>query len=69
LSAKRSLITNLMVATLFTSGVALMVILPKPANIVWTVISTAVVKGATPILTIIANFGTVQSVFYHYFKR
>ena len=69
LSAKRSLVTNLSVAALFASGIVLIVVLPKPVNIIWNVTSAMVVKGATPIVTIIANFGTVQSVFYQYLKR
>ena len=69
LSAKRSLVTNLSVAALFASGIVLIVVLPKPVNIIWNVTSAAVVKGATPIVTIIANFGTVQSVLYQYLKR
>ena len=69
LSAKRSLVTNLSVAALFASGIVLIVVLPKPVNIIWNVTSAMVVKGATPIVTIIANFGTVQSVLYQYLKR
>ena len=69
LSAKRSLVTNLSVAACFVSGIVMVATLPYPVNIVWNVTSAAVVKGATPIVTIIANFGTVQSVFYQYLKR
>ena len=62
-------LANLSVAALFASGIVLIVVLPKPVNIIWNVTSAAVVKGATPIVTIIANFGTVQSVLYQYLKR
>ena len=54
---------------MFASGIVLIVVLPKPVNIIWNVTSAMVVKGATPIVTIIANFGTVQSVLYQYLKR
>jgi hypothetical protein len=34
----------------------------------WTVISSSIIKGATPILSTIANFGTIQFVIAQYWE-
>jgi len=62
-SAKRSLITNLLVAAIVIFTLAVMVILPNPANVFWIAIASTCEKGFLPILTTIANFKAIHSVF------
>jgi len=72
LCAKRSLITNLFCCLLFVFGHAMVVLLPTDVRIYISVIIFTTVKGAMPILTTIANFGTVQSVvsqYWEYFRK
>ena len=67
LSAKRSLVTNLSCCSIFVVGHLIIILLPKGARSYFSVIVFTLVKGAMPILTTIANFGTMQFVISQYF--
>ncbi len=67
----RSLITNLSCLSIFVVGHIIIVLLPKSISSFFSVIVFTLVKGALPILTTIANFGTIQFVisqYYDYFQ-
>jgi hypothetical protein len=66
LSAKRSLTTNLSCVSIFIVGHIIIVLLPKSIRSYFSVIVFTFVKGAMPILTTIANFGTVQFIIAQY---
>ena len=65
-SAKRSLITNVCLITFFMVSHVIVLLLPQTERIYFTVIVFAIAKGAMPICTTIANFGTVQYVVSQY---
>ena len=65
-SAKRSLVTNLVCMFVFIAGSSLLALLPVPFNNYFAVIFFTFVKGLMPILTTVANFGTVRSVYLQY---
>ena len=64
LAAKRSLKTNLLLifAFVFVYGIAILL----PRREIFCLIVLSVMKGAMPIFTTIANFGTIQSVVLQY---
>jgi len=64
-SAKRSLVTNLICISIFFVGF-LMFLLPVEIRIYFNVFIFTLIKGLMPVLTALANFGTVQSVFVQY---
>ena len=66
LSAKRSLITNVCLIFFFMASHCIVVLLPEKERIYFCVIVFAIAKGAMPICTTIANFGTVQFVISQY---
>ncbi len=67
-AAERSLKTNFVVAGLFFSLFGLLIVMPKTAKAYFTIIYFSLLKTALPVLTAIANFGTVQSVVTQYWK-
>ena len=71
-SAKRSLITNLVIFCSFLICSFLIVFLQKIERIYFIIFLGTFLKALLPIFTAIANFGTVQSVFsqyWEYFKQ
>jgi hypothetical protein len=64
-SAKRSLVTNMICISVFFVGF-LMFLLPVEIRIYFNVFVFTLIKGLMPVLTALANFGTVQSVFVQY---
>ena len=66
LCAKRSLITNVCLIFFFMVSHCIVVLLPEKERFYFTVIVFAIAKGAMPICTTIANFGTVQFVISQY---
>jgi hypothetical protein len=69
-SARRSLKTNLVLITLFILLFFFIFFIPNRQF--FSVFIYSVLKGVLPILTTIANFGTIRSVirqYYHNFKN
>jgi high-affinity K+ transport system ATPase subunit B len=66
LSAQRSLVTNLICMSVFSVGLTLVFLLPVHARTYFSVTVFSFVKGLMPLLTALANFGTVQSVLRQY---
>jgi hypothetical protein len=65
-SAKRSLITNLLLCGLLIIGHVVITLLPKAESIFYSIIMFTSIKGALPILSTVANFGTVQFIISQY---
>jgi len=65
-SAKRSLVTNFICISVFIVGSTLMFLLPVGISNYLGVFFLTLVKGLMPVLSTVANFGTVQSVFLQY---
>ena len=65
-SAKRSLITNLLLCGLLIVGHVIIALLPTVERIFYSIILFTSVKGALPILSTAANFGTVRYVISQY---
>ncbi len=68
LTAKRSLITNLAFTGYLIVTHAIIALLPATERIFYSVIVFSLFKGSLPILTAIANFGTIQSVVRNYWN-
>ena len=66
LSAKRSLITNLILSAFLFIAHAVIVMLPPSERLFFSILIFKSVKGVLPILTAIANFGTIRFVFGQY---
>jgi hypothetical protein len=65
-SAKRSLVTNLICITAFFMNCILVFFLPVQIRAYCSVTFFTFLKGLMPVLSTVANFGTVQSVFLQY---
>ena len=65
-AAERSLKTNFVVAGVFCLLFGVLVLLSKTAKSYFSVMVFSLVKTALPVLTALANFGTVQSVLSQY---
>jgi len=65
-SAKRSLVTNLICMSVLFVASALVAFLPAHISRYFAVVVFTCVKGLMPILSTVANFGTVQSVYLQY---
>jgi hypothetical protein len=71
LAAKRTLTTNAVLSTIFLVVFALMMICSTSNRRYYSVVVLTILKGALPIFTTIANFGTVQFVitqYWHYIE-
>ncbi len=66
LSAKRSLQTNLALVTLFISVLVFLYFIPNRPF--FSGLMYSMLKGALPIFTTIANFGTIRSVIRQYYE-
>jgi hypothetical protein len=64
--AKRSLVTNFICISVFIVCSTLVFVLPRNISNYYVVISFTFIKGLMPVLSTLANFGTVQSVFWQY---
>jgi hypothetical protein len=65
-SAKRSLVTNLICMFVFTIGITVDIMMPVEIRTYFCVIFFTLVKGFMPVLSTVANFGTIQSVCWQY---
>ena len=68
LAAERSLNTNLVLGLLFCITFTVFLFVSKNLRVYLTVIVFSVMKAALPLLTTLANFGTVQSVSSQYWN-
>ena len=68
LAAERSLNTNLVLGLLFCITFTVFLFVSKNLRVYLTVIVFSVMKAALPLLTTLANFGTVQSVASQYWN-
>jgi len=71
-AAKRSLITNLFLTALCVLANSAFIFLPSDISPYFAVLVLSSLKGALPISTTIANFGTVSNVisaYLQYFKK
>jgi hypothetical protein len=71
LAAKRTLTTNAVLSTIFLAVFALMMICLTSNRRYYSVVVLTILKGALPIFTTIANFGTIQFVimqYWHYIE-
>ena len=71
LAAKRTLMTNAILSSIFLVVFGLMMICSTSNRRYYSVVVLTMLKGALPIFTTIANFGTVQYVikqYWHYLK-
>jgi len=66
ISAKRSLVTNLICMLVIILGSIHLYFMPFHISKYWANIAFALVKGFMPLLSTLANFGTVKSVFLQY---
>ena len=66
LAAERSLHTNLVLGVLFFITFCTLMFVSKSLRVYLTVIIFSVMKAAMPLMTTLANFGTVQSVACQY---
>jgi hypothetical protein len=65
-SAKRSLVTNLICISIFFANCILLFFLPVHISYYYGVFFITFVKGLMPVISTVANFGTVRSVFLQY---
>ena len=67
-AAKRSMITNLILTAIFILLMSLVLLIPVSVRQVCMEVMLSFTKVAMPIMTTIANFGTVQFVVRQYWK-
>ncbi len=65
-SAKGSLVTNLICMSVFFVASSLIALLPVHIGSYFGVIVYTFVKGLMPVLSTLANFGTVRSVYLQF---
>jgi hypothetical protein len=65
-SAKGSLVTNLICISVFFVGSSLTALLPVHIGSYFGVIVYTFIKGLMPVLSTVANFGTVRSVYLQF---
>jgi hypothetical protein len=65
-SAKRSLVTNFISISVFIVSAFLVFLLPIHIRPYFGVVDLTFIKGLMPVLSTVANFGTVKSVFLQY---
>ena len=65
-AAKRSLETNLLIIIVFAFVYAIVILLPRRE--IFCLFVMSLMKGMMPVLTTIANFGTIQSVIFQYWE-
>jgi hypothetical protein len=71
LAAKRTLTTNAVLSTIFLVVFAVMMVCSTSNRRYYSVVVLTILKGALPIFTTIANFGTIQFVimqYWHYIE-
>jgi hypothetical protein len=65
-SAKASLVTNLICMSVFFVGNSFIALLPVHISSYFGVMVYTFVKGLMPVLSTVANFGTVRSVYLQF---
>ena len=65
-AVERSLKTNLALGVFFISALSCMALTPNVWRPYFTLIALSVMKGALPVMTTIANFGTVKTIVSQY---
>ena len=68
-AAHRSFVTNVLLITTLILISSLLAFVPKPTGTVYSAMIASVFKTAFPILTSLANFGTIQSVGLKYWTN
>jgi hypothetical protein len=68
LAAERSQLTNLILGTLFCITFSILMLVPKTLRVYLTVIGISIMKAAMPLLTTLANYGTVQFIASQYWN-
>ena len=67
LCAKRSLETNMFLYSITVLNALVLILIPKREF--YTVFTFSIIKGSMPLLTTVANFGTIRKVIKQYFGR